>query len=269
AAYSWSENGQVIATGVNSTVSLALGAHTLLLEVTDDAGATDTDQVVIAVVSPPNQLPLAQAGPDQTVTDTNADGFADVVLDGSGSSDPDGTIDSYAWIEDGVELATGINPTLSLSVGLHTLQLQVRDNQGASAVDNVLVTVLEGTVDPTPNIVPIAQAGPDLSAVDNDDSGSESFTLDGSASTDSDGSLVSYVWSENGTELTTGVTAMISLAVGTHTITLTVMDNEGAMASDEVVIIVSPHVSTTTNLALNKPAFESSNDGFAGGPSAA
>jgi len=54
------------------------------------------------------------------VTDADDSGDADVTLDGTGSSDPDGAICSYDWSEGGTPLATGSTPTASLAVGVHT-----------------------------------------------------------------------------------------------------------------------------------------------------
>jgi len=68
---------------------------------------------------------------------------------------------------------------------------------------------------------PNANAGPDQTVADIDNSGSESVTLDGLASTDSDGTIVNYSWSEGGIEIATGANPTIDLAVGTHIITLT------------------------------------------------
>src|SRR4030042_7036248 len=53
------------------------------------------------------------------------------------------------------------------------------------------------------NVPPVADAGSDQEVTDNDDNGSETVTLDGSASSDSDGPLTSWGWrggaSEDGT----------------------------------------------------------------------
>jgi hypothetical protein len=98
------------------------------------------------------------------------------------------------------------------------------------------------------NQSPTADAGPDQIVTDSDGSGSgnESVALDGSASSDSDGSIVSYVWTLDGVEIATGATPTVDLAVGVHTITLTVTDDDGATGSDEVVITVSPPAASAT-----------------------
>jgi len=95
--------------------------------------------------SPPyNQPPVANAGPDQTVTDEDNDGEEPVTLDGSASQDPDGTIVSYVWSEGGSQIATGVNPTVTLSTGTHSITLTVTDNGGSTDTDTVTIKVLEG-----------------------------------------------------------------------------------------------------------------------------
>ena len=88
-----------------------------------------------------NQSPSANAGSDQTVTDSDGDGFENISLDGSGSLDPDGTIVSHEWRENGVLHATGVQPTVSLAVGTHILTLTVTDDDTATSSDDVTITV--------------------------------------------------------------------------------------------------------------------------------
>ena len=55
-----------------------------------------TDTVVITVNAP--SRPTANAGPDQTLSDTDGQPGENVTLNGTGSVDVDGTIASYEWI---------------------------------------------------------------------------------------------------------------------------------------------------------------------------
>lgn len=90
---------------------------------------------------PTNQSPTANAGPDQTVIDTDNNGSQSVTLNGSASSDADGTISTYAWLENNASIASGVNPAVTLNVGTHTITLKVTDNGGLTATDTVVITV--------------------------------------------------------------------------------------------------------------------------------
>jgi hypothetical protein len=86
--------------------------------------------------------PAANAGADQTVTDTDNTGAETVTLNGSASLDPDGGgIVAYEWKEGATVLGTAASLNTSLSVGVHTITLTVTDDEGATASDTVQVTV--------------------------------------------------------------------------------------------------------------------------------
>ena len=141
-SYEWSENGQIIATGVNPTISLAAGTHTITLKVTDDLGATDTDTMVVTIVTP-NQPPVAHAGPDQ-VAQIITGGSVDVVLDGTGSFDPDGPLGKvafYRWRLKNKLVGFGEAPVVRLVQGTHTIMLEVEDYRGATDSDFVVADV--------------------------------------------------------------------------------------------------------------------------------
>jgi len=89
-----------------------------------------------------NGTPVADAGSDQTVEQTNHAG-AEVTLDGSGSSDPDGDSLTYDWTWSGGS-ATGENPTVTLPSGATTITLTVSDDE-LSDTDEVVITVVDTT----------------------------------------------------------------------------------------------------------------------------
>lgn len=114
-------------------------------------------------------------------------------------------------------------------------------NNGTGGAFGVDIFVGEPTEDPPPsNVPPVANAGGDQTIVDEDGDGFATVTLDGSASTDPDGHIVQWVWTEDGIEIANGETVSVAVAVGTHTITLTVTDDLGATDSDTVVVTVEP-----------------------------
>ncbi|MDH3430898.1 MAG: PKD domain-containing protein [Gammaproteobacteria bacterium] len=88
--------------------------------------------------------PVADAGPDQAVECEGHDG-TQVTLDGSASSSAFTEIVEYVWLEDGEEIATGVNPVVLLELGIHELTLRVADHCGRTHEDQVIITVEDTT----------------------------------------------------------------------------------------------------------------------------
>ncbi|MGE4650026.1 MAG: hypothetical protein AAEJ53_03980, partial [Myxococcota bacterium] len=112
------------------------------------------------------------------------------------------------------------------------LEFESNMSTGVFVIDSIEVRALIG------NPSPVADAGPDQSADDAGGDGVESFTLDGSASFDSNGSIVSYEWRDGPTLLGSTASIGATLSLGVHTIVLTVTDDEDETASDSAVITV-------------------------------
>jgi hypothetical protein len=165
------------------------------------------------------------------------------MLDGSASSDADGSILSYEWSEGATVFTTGASPSVSFAVGTRTLTLRVTDDKGATGTDTVVVTV-----NARPNTPPTANAGADQTVTDGDGNGVETVTLNGGASSDIDGSIVRYEWREGSTVLATIAAPSVTLMVGAHTLTLTVTDNNEATGSDTVVVTVNPFAASSTHV---------------------
>ena len=271
ASWSWARTGgtrggTVTMTGANTARptfiadTLSPGTrnitHVFTLRVTDSAGGIDTDTVTVTVtVDAPNLPPVANAGPDQSVASGDT-----VTLNGSGSSDTDGTIASWSWARTGgtrgsTVTMTGANtarPTFiadTLSPGArnitHVFTLRVTDSAGGIDTDTVTVTV---TVDAT-NLPPVANAGPDQSVASGD-----TVTLNGSGSSDTDGTIASWSWRRTGgtfgksvvmTNANTARPRFIAdiLPAGAgdvfHLFTLTVTDHDGAVDTDWVWVRVN------------------------------
>jgi hypothetical protein len=116
--------------------------------------------ILSAVEIPTNQPPIADAGPDQTLEQTSYAG-AEVTLDGSGSSDPDGDPLDYLWTWDG-DWATDVSPAITFPLGTTTVTLEVSDGEYTDS-DTVDITVEDTTppalscdesVNPHGNVVP-------------------------------------------------------------------------------------------------------------------
>ena len=227
--------------GANShTITMntsTLGVKTGTLTLTTDAPESPTIVINLTgevISSTPNVPPVADAGPDIVVTDVDGNFAETVVLDASASFDNDGTITNYLWKRNLATIYDGPSPTTNYNafVGTSTLTLTVTDDDGDTSTDTVQVKV---------NVRPIANAGPDQTVVDNDLSGDELVTLDGSASTDSDGGITNYTWTDAGNIVlasSSNPTADVLLPVGVHTITLTATDTDNATRTDEVIITV-------------------------------
>ena len=145
---------------VNTPAGMAAGTYQYTVTVTanpqpgdvcnEPSGFTSApiDLVVSASVNPPNAAPNADAGGPYSVAEGSA-----IALNGTGSSDSDGTIQTYAWTFAGSPsndagancLITNAN-LVSASItcnedGAYTVKLSVTDDDGASHDETVNLTV--------------------------------------------------------------------------------------------------------------------------------
>jgi Kelch motif len=133
----------------NIVVDFAAGIYYFELAVTDAEGLTGKDTIQVIVNISPDKPPIANAGPDATVSynlQTCSMEPSVITLDGTGSSDPDGTIVSYHWslIFANSDLVitnpnTAIATVTKIQPVNYTFRLVVTDNAGGKDDDTVIV----------------------------------------------------------------------------------------------------------------------------------
>ncbi|XP_047589997.1 dyslexia-associated protein KIAA0319 homolog isoform X2 [Lutra lutra] len=154
--------------------NLIPGNYTFRLTVTDSDGATNSTTAALIVNSAVDHPPVANAGPDQTITLPQNS----ITLNGNQSSD-DHQIVVYEW-----SLGPGSeSKEVAMQEGDYTFQLTVTDSSKQQST--AMVTV---TVQPESNRPPVAVPGPDKELIFS----VESTTLDGSRSTDDQGIALSH-----------------------------------------------------------------------------
>ena len=204
-----------------------------LLVVTSTAAGT----IPVADTTSSNESPLADAGLDQEVTKG-----ATVLLDGTGSRDPDGRIDRYNW-----SIRTPSDETITpecsncartefapSELGRYRVTLTVTDDDGATSSDTLFVDVSPGT-EPS-----ISLSGPQQPT--------EGDTATYTANLDAGTSALGYVvWSVDGTVIANhslspdqnsdAATKRFPTA-GDRTVSATVHDADGQSNTDSLSVTV-------------------------------
>lgn len=235
-------SGPVIEIGPGSTPAFASGTYDVVLTVTDvDADSTTSDPLTVRV----NDAPTAVASVAPTLV--NPPDAPVITLDGSGSTDADGSIESYQWRIVGPnsydEIFNGVSPAAVTlpGAGTFTVALMVTDNDGGIGVASETVRVNEA---PTPVILIVEDSETCTTATDPGGcvvNAPYAITLDGTDSSD-DLQIVTYEWEvrdEDDDVVGSGNQPTVALTLpgpGVYSVRLTVGDNEGATATIEGTI---------------------------------
>ncbi len=192
----------------------------------------------------PNQPPVANAGPDQTVSENSR-----VTLSAASSVDLDDGIAAYAWTQvQGTTVdilnadssqASFVAPDVDMAGESLIFQLLITDAGDNQATDECIINVS------WVNLPPMADAGENQSVPE----GSE-VILNGLNSFDADDQIASYVWTQidgpavelqNATQPKAYFYApdRVDLAGESYTFQLTVTDSGRLMATDTCIVTVS------------------------------
>jgi len=243
-SYEWDLGDGTTATGPDVTHRYtSAGEYTVTLTTRDNDGATSTDTVTVSIAE--NQPPDASV----TANRTSAKVDEAVAFDGSGSSDSDGTIQSYEWAFDDGTTTTGATPTHTYSsAGTYNATLSVTDDNGATSTAEV-------TVEVTTNTAPTVSLSANRTTVKEGDP----IAFDGSASSDSDGSVTGYEWDFGDGTTATGSTATHDFSgLGFYTVSLTVTDDDGATTTDSIDVEVVDNYAPTADATANRTAVNTS-----------
>lgn len=195
-----------------------------------------------------------------TVEFSLRNGSGTIVWTGNSSFDP------YLFLPDYGEVTKTDNFSPGLTAGTYglyirlkdpldymtplPLQITGRDANGYYFLTNVTLT------SGTSNRPPVANAGPNQSITLPDDDAN----LSGSLSSDPDGTLAAYLWSQVSgpstatiTTPTTATTAVDNMVAGIYIFNLRVTDNGGSTSNDQVQITVNPaNIAPVANAGANQ-----------------
>ena len=221
------------------------GRYPVTLRVDDGTGlsnARDVDATTVIINAPP----VANAGGNRDVCSGQS-----ILFDASASSDADGDLLLYAWDFGDGSGSEIINPTKTYEMpGTYPVTLSVTDESGSERgtdLDRVAVIVREG---------PIANAGEDMTVCVN-----QEVRMDGTGSTDADGSVNAFEWTFGDGSRASGSTPVKSFdRAGTYAVTLTItgdaMGQCSPLDTDTVNVTVLPARSQSIRAVDRAPAGE-------------
>ncbi len=224
ASYSWAWGDGAVTTGATGSHSYAAaGSYPVTLSVTDNSGALAVVSHLLTATAPANAPPV----PDFSVS------CADLActVDGSASTDPGGVVTGYAWDwGDGTQTTGATSAHSYAAAGPYRIVLSVVDDGGAAASTGKDVVVTAPASQP-----PVASFTLACTVL--------TCTVDGSASSDPDGTVVGFGWNWGDGVTSSGATSSHTYtAAGTYSVTLTVTDNQGAggTATRSAVVTAPP-----------------------------
>lgn len=205
--------GRICSSLADSGGAVPTGTYGDLVATANSASAAATSWSIVLRTVEPNQAPTASFTSECDSTSCD--------FDAGSSSDPDGSVTSYAWDFGDGSTATGSTPTHDfVTSGTRDVTLTVTDDQGTQGSVVVPVQVVRTNAGPTASFAVTCRF--------------LECSFDASASGDSDGTLVSYTWDfgDGSTVTTAGADATHTFdGGGPYDVTVVVADNDQGSAT--------------------------------------
>lgn len=197
-----------------------VGTYTVTLTVEDDGGLTSSVSVRVEVL---NRRPVAVL----SATKSHLMSGETVQLDGTGSSDPDGRVETHTWILGDGAVAYGSRLShVYVDDGIYMVVLTVTDDMGGTDSRSLFLQV--DNRPPMPAIDGVEEVDTLVPA---------DFTAEGTL--DPDGRVEGYFWDfGDGAGSSGWNVSHIYTTSGVFTVRLTVMDDDGRSASTNVTVLV-------------------------------
>ncbi len=220
------------------------GAYNVMLTVTDDDGSVNTVSHTI------NVLDLEPTAEFSSSPEPSLEG-SEVVFTDLSTSSPDAIV-SWSWNFGDGQTSSDMNPThVYADDGVYTVTLTVTDDDGSTATVSHTVTVL--------NVAPTVNAGEDQTV---DEGAVVSF--DGSFSDPgADTHVITWDFGDGETAEGTLTPTHVYADNGVYTVTLTIVDDEGAEGTDTLTVTVN-NVAPAVEAGPDQTAAEGSSVAFSG-----
>lgn len=245
-AYQWisSRDGEIGTDQIITVNSLSIGVHTIAFIVTDDNGPSNVPEITITIT---NTNPVAAITNPLTGATFALGSTISFQGAGTDAEDDDLTGTSLTWTSSiNGTIGTGSPLSVStLSAGTHTITLTATDSHSAMDTDTITITVNQNTA-PTATITHPATGFASASG--------SYVTLQGAGTDTEDGPLAAtaLTWTSSIDGIIgSGSPLMINdLAVGVHTITLSVKDSKNTYDTDSISLIIT---NTAPTAAISNP----------------
>ncbi|MBP2218283.1 PKD domain-containing protein [Arthrobacter sp. CAN_C5] len=188
-----------------------------------------TNWTAKALITKPGTAPPPANGLPSARFNQTCDGL-ECTFNGAGSTDPDGTVDSYAWTSSDGESGTAAVFTREFATaGTYDVTVTVTDNDGTTSSTTQKVTVSNA---PPMNEPPSASFSQTCDGLE--------CTFNGAGSTDSDGTINTFAWtSSDGGSGTAAVFTREFASAGTYDVAVTVTVTDGTTSSIIQTVTVS------------------------------